>query len=345
MKPSRASVALAIGIAAMGGGCIAEPAPPSERPTVTAASASASTAASSSGTRVSPEAGSGQISAADPTPEPTIPARLPTEAVHEEHGVRVTIEVERNPMPAGQPTWVSTTITNTGRDAVVYYPCGEVVDVSGRIAGDPWRTGRELPQPGRSWKTYLLQSMRLEARDRDREVRFLLPGHDGSSSGCGDVLHIATLEPGTAFRERLRWDGLTFRGLTPPPTAPIDLVASFQFDRGDPLAEHPPENRTFFEVHLETWIAGPPDAFLDPGEAADIALTDARLTAVLAARDLRNGNDGLVRFDPTTGTYQIGLIEENLPTARAHFVLVDARSGRIIGFVERDWNFQVDGIP
>jgi len=28
---------------------------------------------------------------------------------------------------------------------------------------------------------------------------------------------------------------------------------------------------------------------------------------------------------------------------RAHLVLVDARTGEIVGFVDRDWNYQVDG--
>jgi hypothetical protein len=282
---------------------------------------------------------------ATPTPAPTIPTDLPRTAVVEQDGVRIAIDLDRNPMPAGQPTWVSTTVTNTGRDAVVYYPCGEAVVVSGRIAGDPWRPGRDLPQPALAWKAYLLESMRLEARDRDREVRFLIAGHDGSSSGCGDIAYTETLAPAASLHERSRWDGLSFRGLAPPPTASIDLVGSFPFDRGDPAVEHPPEDRHLLEVHLKTWIAGLPDAFLDPAEAVDIALADPRLTAVLASHELRNGNGGLVRFDPASGAYQVGLIEENLPTARAHLVLVDARTGVIVGFVERDWDFQVDGFP
>jgi len=123
------------------------------------------------------------------------------------------------------------------------------------------------------------------------------------------------------------------------------LVGSFPFDRGDPAVEHPPEDRHVLEVHLTTWIAGLPDPFLDPAEAVDTALTDPRLTAVLASHELRNGNGGLVRFDPATGDYQIGLIEENIPTSRAHLVLVDARTGELVGFVERDWSFRVDGYP
>jgi hypothetical protein len=75
-------------------------------------------------------------------------------------------------------------------------------------------------------------------------------------------------------------------------------------------------------------------------------LADPRLTALLASRHLGDGNDGVVRFDPKAGVYQIGMLESgDLPVARAHLVLVDARTGEIVGFVERDWNYGVDGYP
>jgi hypothetical protein len=46
------------------------------------------------------------------------------------------------------------------------------------------------------------------------------------------------------------------------------------------------------------------------------------------------------------GVYQIGMLESgNLPVARAHLVLVGARTGEIVGFVERDWDYDVDGYP
>ncbi|HEX2756061.1 MAG TPA: hypothetical protein VHM48_11385 [Candidatus Limnocylindrales bacterium] len=70
------------------------------------------------------------------------------------------------------------------------------------------------------------------------------------------------------------------------------------------------------------------------------------MTAVLASRDLRNGNEGVLRFDPRTGTYQVGMLESgSLPVSRAHLVLVNARTGDIVGFVERDWDYAVDGFP
>ena len=76
------------------------------------------------------------------------------------------------------------------------------------------------------------------------------------------------------------------------------------------------------------------------------ALTEPRLTAILADRDLHNGNEGIVRFDPVTGVYHIGMLESgSLPVARVHLVLVDARTGEIVGFVDRDWDHAVDGYP
>ena len=291
---------------------------------------------------------------ASPTPtdpvQPTavplaaIPPDLPTTATVEGNGVRLTIELERNPMPAGQPTRITTTITNTGGDAVVYVPCGEIVYVSAAGVGPPWRPGRNLPDPAMIWKTYLLDHQGLQSEDR--YVLFFAAGQTGVSSGCGDVAHVTSLAPGRTVHERQRWDGYAFRQLAPPPTARIELLGTFEFDRGDPLAEHPPEDRKHLEVHLDTWIAGQPDPLLDPAEAVDIALTDPRLTGLLASRDLRNGNEGVVRFDPKTGGYQIGMLDSgNLPVSRAHLVLVDARTGEIGGFVERDWNYQVDGYP
>jgi hypothetical protein len=218
------------------------------------------------------------------------------------------------------------------------------MSVDGLMPGLPWRPGLNLPDPAKAWKAYLIDVQGL--RTRDRAVLFLPQGQDGSSSGCGDIGYTNALAPGDTIHERARWDGFAFRGLAPPPTARLDLISSFSFDRGDPIVEHPPEDRQVLEVHLDTWMTGPPDAMLDPAEAADIALTDPRLTAVLASRDLHNGNEGVCRFDPVTGVYQIGMLESgDLPVARVHLVLVDGVTGENVGFVERDWNYDVDGFP
>jgi len=114
-------------------------------------------------------------------------------------------------MPAAQPTAIMTTITNTGRDAVVYVPCGEIVYVSAASVGPPWRSGRNLPNPAMIWKTYLLDHQGLKSDDR--YVLFFVDGQDGASSGCGDVAHVTSLGPGRTVHERQRWDGFAFRHL------------------------------------------------------------------------------------------------------------------------------------
>ena len=255
--------------------------------------------------------------------------------------MRITIELERNPMLAGQPTWVTSTVINTGRDPVVYIPCGEAVNVGAAIVGPPWRDGQVLTNPAMAWKAYLLSNYGLE--DDDRSLFFFAAGQSGAASGCGDVAHVKSLAPGAMFRDRARWDGLAFRRLAPPPTARIDLVGRFEFDRGDPLVEHPREDHHVLEAHLETWIDGRPDAYLDPGEVADIALRDPRLTALLAARDLNNANGGVLIFDPVSATYQVGMLEDG--NRLAHLLTIDPVTGEIEGWVERDWDYDVDGYP
>jgi hypothetical protein len=335
--------AFVLALAALATACLADqplPRPPSQ-PVVPSASPATSDEPSAP-----PSAGPGPTAepTAAPSPLPSAPARLERVATAEENGIRITIELERNPMPAGEPTSVTATIKNTGHDPVIYYPCGEAVTVSAEISDQPWRPGANLVNQAMAWKGYLTGGQGL--RDSGRTVVFFSAGQDGAASGCGDVGHAATIAPGATFRERDRWDGFTFRRLAPPPTASIDLVGSFSFDRGDPRVEHPLEGRRLIEVHLATWIAGLAEAFLDPGEAVDIALTDPRLTAILASRDVRTANVGVLIFDPAARAYQIGMLESGaLPVSRAHLLIVDARSGAIVGWVERAWDYAVDGYP
>jgi hypothetical protein len=326
-------------------GCLAEgpdpvaPSGPPPRPTPSASPSPRASVVAVSSDRASP--GASVVEQATPAPSlPDDPSRI---AVVERDGVRLTLELDRNPMPAGEPTWVTTTIQNTGRDAITYYPCGEAVTVGGEIDGVPWRSGVDLPVPAATWKSYLTAGQGL--RGGGRTVLFFPDGLDGAASGCGDIGISATLAAGAEHRERLRWDGFTFRRLGPPPTASLDLIGSFAFDRGVAL-EPPPEARRRAEVRLPAWIAGPLGPLLDPAEAVDLALADPRLTDLLGSRNLHSGNEGVLLFDGSSGIYQIGMLESGgLPISRVHLVLVDARSGRIAGFVDRDWDYQVDGYP
>ena len=330
----------AIGLALVVAGCLADrTTPPSGQPTVAPASTPSASAPVASAARSGPSA-SARLEIA--TPDPTLPAGLRGQVTIERDGLRVTLELERNPMPAGEATWIAKTVENVGGDAIQYFPCGEAMTVSGRIVGQPWRPGAALPLPELEWKRYLLYHVGDPADDP--LVLFLPDGQTGSSSGCGDVAHVEILAPGGVLRERSTWDGLTFRRLAPPSTARIDLVGSFAYAHAARVDVDAP--RLEIGIHLETWIAGRPEPYLDPGEVADIAIRDPRLTALFAARDLNDGNESVLRFDPARRAYEVGMLESGgLPVARAHLLTIDAVTGEILGFVERDWDYAVDDYP
>lgn len=180
--------------------------------------------------------------------------------------------------------------------------------------------------------------------DGTRSIVFLAAGHDGAASGCGDIAQEHQLRAGEAFEQHLSWDGLAFRRLTPPPTAPVDLTGTFQYVRA---GEHvPPDlaHRRTADVHLHAFVSGLRDRLADPGEAVDAALADPRLTAVLARTTLGDANQGVVRFDVARMAYDVGLLVER-PEDVVRLVSVDAESLAVLGYVERPWDFEVDGTP
>jgi hypothetical protein len=329
----------AIGLALIAGGCLARE-PEVVRPSGPPVSAASATPAlAPPAPLLDPSAPPASIVA---TPAPTVPGALGRQVTIERDGLRVTLELDRNPMPAGEVTWVTKTVENVGADPIQYFPCGEAMSVTGLLQDRPWLPGAQLPNPQADWKKYLLQQ--VDVRDGKRQVFFLPKGLTGSSSGCGDIGYVEILAPGKALSERSRWDGLTFRRLAPPPTTRVDLVGSFEYAHAaKPDIEAP---RLEIGIHLETWIDGRREAYLDPAEVADIALSEPRLRALLAARDLNNGNESVLRFDPVSATYQVGILDSGgLPVAQAHLLSIDAVTGEVVGWVERDWDYAIDDYP
>jgi len=48
-------------------------------------------------------------------------------------------------------------------------------------------------------------------------------------------------------------------------------------------------------------------------------------------------------FDRKTHLWQVGLLDYQ--TRRFHLALVDRRSGRVVGIIDRRWRPRVDGFP
>jgi hypothetical protein len=51
----------------------------------------------------------------------------------------------------------------------------------------------------------------------------------------------------------------------------------------------------------------------------------------------------LLRFDPATSTWEVGLLDHAV--RRLQSVVLDARTGEILRFVDRPWDFDREGVP
>jgi hypothetical protein len=287
-----------------------------------------------------------------PTPVATLPSGLLDTTVSTSlNGVQVTIELERNPMPAGEPTWVTTTVTNTGADDLIWLhgPCTHptTVTVGGTVDGQTWRGGGD--QTGAPLRFRSMALAQAGIADGIIVVSFVPEAFVGTKGtyGCGDMGLESSLAPGKSIKQRERWDGEAGTLLGPPPTGRLELVGSFRdFWRrsaGEPtdLSAAPA-----IDVPLTAWIDGRVEGIIHPAEAIDAALLDRRLVAILETRDLGNANSPVVRYDPAAAVWQVGLLDYNDGgDPQVHLVIVDGHTGQILQFVERTWNFNVDGFP
>jgi hypothetical protein len=263
----------------------------------------------------------------------------------------VTIEFERNPMPAGEPTWVTTTVTNTGADDLIWLhgSCTHptTVTVGGTVDGQTWRGGGD--QTGASLRFRSMALAQAGAADGVIVVSFVPEAFVGKKGtfGCGDMGQESSLAPGKSIKQRARWDGEAGTLLGPPPTGRVELVGSFRdFWRRSAGEPTDPSAAPAIDVPLTAWIDGRVEGIIHPAEAIDAALLDRRLVAILETRDLGNANSPVIRYDPAAAVWQVGLLDYNDGgDPQVHLVIVDGHTGQILQFVERTWNFNVDGFP
>jgi hypothetical protein len=270
------------------------------------------------------------------TPPPTIPPDLPLAARAERDGVRISIQLERNPMPAGELTWLTTRVTNTSNREVLHWGsdgCEIPLWVFGSMPDLRWRPGAVPPTDQlRTFKSLALERM------VDAPVpmgfmpeAFVGKGIDLAEFGCGDIFIGHDLAPGTSVVVREVWDGTAMHTHAPLPTGRLDLHATLDtWWRGD---VGPPEvSGQPIEVHLDGWIDGgaaPPA--VDPGEAIDAALGDPDFAAWLETRNLEGGVDPFVRYDAASQLWLVGLTTYQ-PAERTRVCQVDATSGQVVGF-------------
>lgn len=281
------------------------------------------------------------------TPGMTLPDdALPRSATVEKNGVRVTFELERNPMPAGEATWATSTVTNIGDDDVTWFHdgCAVAVNTWGPAVGARWRPGREHVGIAGEYKSFTLDQ--AGTKDGTVLVAFTPEAFVGRKGtyGCTDIGIGDVLKPGASITEKARWSGVAGELLGPPPTGAVALTASFRYYWREARGEPEDITSELIDVPVPVWIDGTGGAILHPAEAIDVALLDPRFIAVLESRDFRNANEPIIRFDSSASVWQVGLLDHG-EQPRVHLVLIDGVSGQNVGFLERDWDFDVDGFP
>jgi hypothetical protein len=274
----------------------------------------------------------------EPEAEPRPPeGALALDATVEQDGIRLTIALERNPMPAGEPTWMATEVRNVGDDDLFYADPCTLVPTGGVLEGQLWRPGLEWPGEVGALKQRAMERLLLAddaitvgfapewAVERDIPLEEV---------GCDAMLVVKRLEPGAALRERARWNGWTVASNAPPPSGPVQLVGTFSFFWRESEGLNPPDraHERTVAVGLDAWIDGlaePP--LVHPGEAIDIALAHPAFGPALLERP---------RFEGWYLTYLIDdhawLLGRRDPPHDPEFVgTIDALDGTLTGIT---WN-------
>jgi hypothetical protein len=346
----RPRVAILAVIAILSGGCLADgpdPVRPSGDPPGTnrpGPSGPLPSATTSASPRLSPSSipaieERGPAFEPAPSGEPSIEVDLGVHrAVAEIGGVRVTIETARNPLIAGRAAWITTTLTNTGRDVLHWMTdsCSIHVSVFGEM---PFRWAGGFPQQGVA-KTYKDWAYVANLPGLDSPIRLRTvpePFVDQGEFGCADVGVPHVLAPGRQLRQRHLWDGTASPDLGLPPTGPAEWIGTFQLWGRDsePGAAKMEFSRDPIVVRLPVEIRSARDPrALSAGQAIDVALLVPALRALLEANPSIQDWDMPIttRFEATTGRWEIGLKTNK---GRSVVVFVEGDAARVVDVVER----------
>jgi hypothetical protein len=249
-------------------------------------------------------------------------------------GVRVRVELDRNPMPAAEPTWITTTVKNVGKDNLIWSHdgCAISVGVSGEMTDVAWRPGEPVDKPiigdfksrAARWWNGAGPGISLyfwpEAYVGDGEI------------ACSDVGYVERIPPGGVLRGRARWDGMAYHRLGPPPDGRATLTATFgHYDRRGLEGR----NHTL-PVSLDVAIVdGRPDDMLHPMEVVDAALEDEAFRTWVEGVKVGDGNTEVMWYDPELDLWEIGVFFYDSLSFRV--ARVGPRSGEVVEIVSRPW--------
>jgi hypothetical protein len=296
-----------------------------------------------------------RVSAEPSTPAPSTPMSpslsappdLPRVAVEERDDIHVEVELQRNPLPAGEPSWVKVRVTNEGRTDVSWFhdSCAEPVSVHG-ISEVAWPMGEEHQGQAGRFKMYGLGGHIAAAPDPHGVLSFVEKSrmHAGIT-GCADIGISDTLKPGESIGTTRWWSGFTDLNRALPAAGPVTFrgFAAYYW-RGQE-----PTNITdqTIQVKIDAWIIS--DAVADrlsPAQAIDAALSDRDFAAYVETQAIANGRAEIAWYDAERDVWEIGVMPwyETEPP-QIHGVLVDGVTGAIRGPLDRPWDQDVDPFP
>ncbi len=146
-----------------------------------------------------------------PSPRLTPPPDLARVAVEERDDIRVELELQRNPLRAGEPGWVKVRVTNEGRTDVTWFHdgCANPVHVHA-VSKVAWPMGVEHEEHAGMFKTYALGGHIVADPDPHGWLAFVRKErlHSGPA-GCADIGIYETIEPGETLRATHWWSGFT----------------------------------------------------------------------------------------------------------------------------------------
>jgi hypothetical protein len=242
--------------------------------------------------------------------------------------VDVRITLDANPLVAGQPAWITTELTNLGRDKLQWTEdgCGIHVGVSGRFPDLRWREGANQLETAGKFKFSAWHNLRISPEDRNVYLNFVPEWAIGMGDfGCVDIAFPKELRPGRRFRSRLQWDGVLFKRAGLPPTSVAEITGTFSAG-WERAGDAPDRRRGEIVVRLPAWIQGVEGPqTLSVGEAVDVALTDDQFAEwVRVVFKRRDDWQAITHLDPKTGVWQIGLARIGGDT---RIVVVDSLTG------------------
>jgi hypothetical protein len=206
--------------------------------------------------------------------------------------------------------------------------------------------GGEQPANREKFKTYALRGSVARAPSPFATFWFVPEDKLGLGAyGCGDIAHVETLAPGETRQQLRWWSGISLLSRALPPAGPATLSVSTAsyWRNSDP--DRDPGAVITFEVPAGI-EASDSAARLSPAEIIDRALADPDFAEFVDTQAIANGRASIAWYQPDRDIWEVGVLPwyETAPP-RLHGVVVDAKSGAILGPLDREFNRDVDGMP